>query len=685
MMMVEPAQTPETPEQPRNRLSHEPRWGRFPAALEDASRRREHGRRRGALAALFLVGSALGGCGGDGATGGGDSEAEVTDTADSASPANDVGAEGGADAADGATQPGDTTGAADTTGEDTAEDAGSLPEPEALAWTGWDNAIVYFVITDRFFDGNPANNGSYGRALDGEDEVGTFHGGDLAGLTAKLEEGYFQRLGVGAIWVTAPYEQVHGWVVGGGGGFRHYAYHGYFALDYTRMDANMGTTDELRTFVDTAHEQGIRVVFDVVMNHPGYATATDLSAFGVDVLSPGWERATPQNYYDFFDFESPEFGNWWGPQWIRADLGGGYSSPGNDPLTRTVTFLPDFKTDSPVTGIALPPFYANKSDTAAVMRPDYRVRDYLIEWLTAWVEEYGIDGFRCDTAKHVELDAWAELKEAGHAALATWRANNPEKAFADSDYADPSRPFWMTGEVFPHGVVKDAYFDNGFDSLINFDFQDAAGAALDDAVAIDPVWTSMAAALNPDPDFDVLSYLSSHDTSLFFDKWSKSSLDKQHRAAALLLLAPGGVQIFYGDENGRPIGPNGGDAMQGTRSDYRWGDNPQLLDHWRRIGVFRKRHRAVGVGAHNKLSDAPYVFSRTLAGEAGGPGDAVVVALNALGPATVSVGAVFAEGSEVRNAYDGALGIVTGGKVSFDGGSQGVILIEAASAEGEQR
>ena len=141
----------------------------------------------------------------------------------------------------------------------------------------WDNATVYFVITDRFYDGDPSNNSSYGRALDGGDEVGTFHGGDLAGLTAKLEEGYFSRLGVSALWITAPYEQIHGWVPGGSGDFKHYPYHGYYARDFTRIDANMGTPDDFTTFVAAAHSRGIRVVLDVVMNHPGYAAIQDLA------------------------------------------------------------------------------------------------------------------------------------------------------------------------------------------------------------------------------------------------------------------------------------------------------------------------------------------------------------------------------------------------------------------------
>lgn len=561
---------------------------------------------------------------------------------------------------------------ADVADSDDVQDVDTVePLPGAgIPWPGWDAGTVYFVIVDRFLDGKPSNNTSYGRQPDGEGEVATFHGGDLVGLTQKVEEGYFLGLGVSAIWITAPYEQVHGWVVASGK--RHYAYHGYYPLDFTRTDANFGTDDELGAFVDAAHAQGIRVVLDVVMNHAGYATTADLSAYGVNVLKTGWENATPANLYDLIDFQSPNFAAWWGPKWVRAEIGGGYPAPDASDLKKTVDYLPDFLTESTATDIGLPVFYANKADTRAVARPTYTVRQYLIEWLTTWVSTYGIDGFRCDTAKHVELAAWKDLSVAADAALASWRAANPDKRFPDSDYADPTKPFWMTGEVFPHGVVKDAYFDNGFDSLINFDFQNAALAALDDPKAIDGTWATYADKLNADKGFDVLSYLSSHDTSLFFERAAQKNVDKQKRAGTLLLLTPGGVQIFYGDENGRTYAGIT-DGSHQTRSDMVWGANPGLLEHWQKLGLFRKRHPAVGRGAHAKLADAPYTFKRTL------PDDQVLVVLGASGATTVDVAGVFSDGATVRDAYSGTTAVVAAGKVVFTALTAGApLLLERA-------
>ena len=169
----------------------------------------------------------------------------------------------------------------DETGYITADSEYATDENTPFSW---DNANVYFVLTDRFENGDESNDHSYGRSTTEVDassyktRVGTFHGGDLKGLTDKLNEGYFAELGTNAIWISAPYEQIHGAMCGNQ--FKHYAYHGYYVLDYTNVDANMGTAEDLKNFVDTAHSQGIRVIFDVVMNHAGYADAYTANEYG---------------------------------------------------------------------------------------------------------------------------------------------------------------------------------------------------------------------------------------------------------------------------------------------------------------------------------------------------------------------------------------------------------------------
>lgn len=486
----------------------------------------------------------------------------------------------------------------------------------------WKNATVYFVLTDRFYNGDPSNDHSYGRRSDGMQEIGTFHGGDLRGLTEKLD--YLQQLGVNVLWISSPLEQIHGWVGGGNkGDFPHYAYHGYYHLDWTKIDANMGSEADLKNLVQQAHQRGIRILFDVVMNHTGYATLADMQEFNFgrfylkseeisSVLGKNWTDWQPkqgQNWHSFNDFihfsDEKAWENWWGRAWVRADIGD-YDSPKFDDLKMSLSALPDLKTESEQ-AVQLPQFFANKGTNAQTLE-NGKVRDYLISWLSHWVRQYGIDGFRVDTAKHVEKSTWLELKQASEQALKEWQQENPKESF--------NAPFWMVGEAWGHGVFQSDYYQNGFDAMINFDFQDQAKNALACFADIEPAYREMNDKLHS---FNVLSYLSSHDTRLFFHSDSEQNIHKQKIAANLLLLSPGAVQIYYGDESGREFGATGSDPVQGTRSDMNWQDLQQdpakkvLHQHWQKLAQFRQRHPAIGAGKHQLLSTAQYfAFSRIL-------------------------------------------------------------------------
>lgn len=547
----------------------------------------------------------------------------------------------------------------------------------------WDNANVYFVMTDRFNNGNISNDGAYGRPKTDAwgSDVGTFHGGDIKGLTKKLEEGYFTDLGTNAIWITAPWEQMHGWVGGKDGDFAHYGYHGYYGLDFTEMDKSIGTIDEMREFVDLAHTKGIRVVLDVVMNHVAYPTLVDMAEYGYGDrggLAGNWipDKGQGQNWHTHNNImntnNSSAWASWWGSSWIRANNIAGYDQCGGNDQTLCVGFLPDIKTES-TSGTGLPPVLKTKFNketsgydnwivpAAKEYRKDLNVapKDYMIKWLSSWVEEFGIDGFRIDTAKHVQADKWKELKTSASSALTKWRQNNPTKPGADW-----TENFWMTGEVWGHGLGRTGtYFDNGFDSLINFSFQSANMSDLEG------LFSRYASEFNGDlPNYNMISYLSSHDKGLY----NRGNLVQ---AGTALLLLPGGVQTYYGDETARPFGATGSDPDQGSRSFMNWSSiNQGVLSHWQKIGQFRNNHIAVGAGTHMKIADSPYTFSRTY--EKGDVLDKVVVATGASGTVDVNVSGIFPDGTTVRDAYTKNEGVVSGGKAKFTAGTNGVILIE---------
>ncbi len=601
----------------------------------------------------------------------------------------------------------------------------------------WDNASVYFVITDRFKNGDKSNDHSYGRsgtsdtvpasykstfqsvagsyAATGEKDnasyesrVGTFHGGDLKGLTEYIDNGYFDALGTNAIWITAPYEQVHGGVFAGG--FKHYAYHGYYALDYTEVDANMGTEEDLHKFIDTAHEHGIRVIFDVVMNHSGYPDSYTIAEYyGADskLLTSKWQKSyfdVNESQYQWwmdYDKESQDKSNfgainytsewnnsWYTTAWERMVAGrysDGYTgTESGDEVTYCSAGLPDFKTEDS-SGKPLPDILNKKwakEDQLAKKKEETNkmlkacgygeigsasVKQYLVAWLANWVREYGVDGFRCDTAKHVTIDCWEDLNTQCNKALKVWRSNNSDKAC--SKWTDN---FWMTGEVYDQGLsmtYQGTDFSKAFDSLINFKFQGVAGQK---GSALDSTYSSYASYCNKGTKENALSYVSSHD---------KGIGARGASVGTALLLCPGGVQTYYGDETSRQAG--GGSGDQPSRSQMTWNDTA-CLANWQKVGRFRRNHIAVGAGKHKKLADSPYTFSRTYKGKATVGAEAksdyedkVVVSLpTTSGTFDVPVGDVFADKTTVVDEYSGEQYTVKDGKVTgVTCDNNGVILL----------
>lgn len=130
--------------------------------------------------------------------------------------------------------------------------------------TTWDEARIYFLLTDRFADGDSSNNG--GVEYD-PTKAESYHGGDLAGVTSKL--GYLQQLGINTIWITPIVDNIEDIV---NEELNQAAYSGYWAKDFTKLDEHLGTTEDLDTLLDEAHKRGIKVMVDIVINHAGYNT-----------------------------------------------------------------------------------------------------------------------------------------------------------------------------------------------------------------------------------------------------------------------------------------------------------------------------------------------------------------------------------------------------------------------------
>ena len=523
----------------------------------------------------------------------------------------------------------------------------------------WANATVYFLLTDRFNNGNPANDLAYGRKADGAVMRG-YLGGDLAGVTAKIKQGYFNDLGVDAIWITPPVEQIHAGTDEGTG--KSYGFHGYWAKDFTSVDANLGTEADVRELVDAAHAKGLRVLLDVVMNHTGPVTDID----------PVWPA-----------------------DWVRTGPPCTYKDAKTTVECTLVTNLPDFLTDSDKP-VALPPALLAKWKKEGREEREVRELDaffqstglprapryYLMKWHADWVRKYGFDGFRADTVKHTEPGVWKDLKRIATAAHEEWKAANPAKRLDD-------QKFYMTAEVYNYslnharkfdmggGQMVD-FFDNGFDSLINFSM------IADSKKSYESLFSSYSAALaGPLKGLSILNYLSSHDDGGPFDP----ERVRPYEAANKLMLAPGAVQLYYGDESARYLKVKDAVGDATLRSFMNWDDlesNAQrstyrvaeLRQHWARLGKFRQAHPAIGTGVHRQIASAPYTFSRILGKGKGS--DRVVVALDLPQdkPVAISVRGVFADGKTVRDYYSGKSAQVVKGSVKFDTSGPVVLIAE---------
>lgn len=221
----------------------------------------------------------------------------------------------------------------------------------------WDEAVIYFAVTDRFFDGNASNNDAYGVGdyNTGEDGGSSYHGGDFAGLNAKLD--YLQDLGVNTIWITPIVENIIDNQPDSKTGFGTYGYHGYWASDFTELNKHLGTKEEFKALLDAAHSRNMKIMVDVVLNHAGYGT---------------------EDYFN--SIVTAEDGS--AIDMIRDS---GNTVSGDDKLD-SLSGLPDFVTENE------------------------EVRNQLIEWQTDWMDEFDIDYYRVDTVKHVDNTTWAAFK-----------------------------------------------------------------------------------------------------------------------------------------------------------------------------------------------------------------------------------------------------------------------------------
>lgn len=221
----------------------------------------------------------------------------------------------------------------------------------------WDEAVIYFAVTDRFFDGDASNNDAYGVGDYNVGEKGgsSYHGGDFAGLNQKLD--YLKDLGVNTIWITPIVENITEDQHDNETDTATYGYHGYWASDFTKLNKHLGKEQQFKALLDAAHSKGMKIMVDVVLNHAGYgredyfnSILTDADGNSISMIRDSSNTISGDDKYD------------------------------------SLSDLPDFVTE-------------NKA-----------VTDQLVAWQTEWMSKYNIDYYRVDTVKHVETTTWAAFK-----------------------------------------------------------------------------------------------------------------------------------------------------------------------------------------------------------------------------------------------------------------------------------
>jgi glycosidase len=528
-----------------------------------------------------------------------------------------------------------------------------------------EDEVIYFVLPDRFANGDATNDrggAGRGRSDPGEmkgDRLRTgydpadeafYHGGDLAGLTARLD--YIQGLGATTIWLGPIFRNK---AVQGPPGHESAGYHGYWITDFTDVDPHFGTRAQLKAFIDAAHARGLKVYLDIIANHTadviqyrgcpmsgcGYRSKADYPFTrkgGVDgaPINDGFlgDQADRQTVGNFARLTRPDYAyepyvpkgeeRVKAPAWLNDPIW--YHNRGDS------RFVGESSTYGDFAGL----------DDLATENP--RVVQGLIDIYGRWIDDFGIDGYRIDTARHVNPEFWRAFVPAMQARARARGVPN----------------FHIFGEVYetePGLLAKFTRVD-GYPAVLDFAFQAAVTDVVNGKVGTDRLARLFSQdALyqgGPAAALRLPTFLGNHDMGRIghFVRAAhpQAARDEILRrvilANALMMFTRGAPVLYYGDEQGFA----GGEGDKAARQDmfatrvprYATGDlldgAPAAGDHFRTDGALYRaisdmaRIRAAepalrrGLQVVRAADDAPGLFavSRQVAGRGG----EVVVAFN---------------------------------------------------------
>ncbi|MEU7059437.1 pullulanase-type alpha-1,6-glucosidase [Streptomyces sp. NPDC046197] len=548
----------------------------------------------------------------------------------------------------------------------------------------------YFVMPDRFANGDTSNDrgGLTGsRLATGYDptDKGFYQGGDLKGLTGRLD--YIKGLGTTAIWLAPVFKNQP---VQGTGSNASAGYHGYWITDFTKVDPHFGTNKDLETLIAKAHAKGMKVFFDVITNHT--ADVVDYEGQSHDYLSKG---AFPYLTKDGRPFDDADY----------ADGTKKFPAVGTSSFPRTPT-VPAAEKDLKVPSwLNDPTMYHNRGDsTYAGENATYGDFSGLDDLWTErpevvrgmekiyqrWVKDFGVDGFRIDTVKHVGMEFWTQ-----------WATALDRYAAAQG-----RRNFFMFGEVYSADTsVTSPYVTQGrLDATLDFPFQDAARSYASQGGSARKLASVFGADYKYTTDkanaYEQVTFLGNHDMGrigYFLKQDNPKATDaellaKDRLANELMFLSRGNPVVYYGDEQGFTGSGGDKDARQTmfasrvadyldddeigtdrTHASDSYDPDAPLYRQIARLAKLRKDNPALtdGVQTERYAADGPgiYAFTRTDARS----GAEYVVALNNAGEARTATFATGSAGMTYRGVYG------TTGSVRSDAGNQVTLTVPAGS------
>ncbi|MET3936275.1 alpha-amylase family glycosyl hydrolase [Arthrobacter sp. OAP107] len=489
----------------------------------------------------------------------------------------------------------------------------------------------YFVMADRFSNGDAGNDqGGLGPdpMVSGFDPTrkGFYNGGDLKGLLDKID--YIQGLGTTAIWLTPSFKNKAVQPEDNSAG-----YHGYWVTDFTQIDPHLGTNAELKALIDEAHSRGMKVYFDIITNHTadviGYKEGARTGYVSKD-------RA-PYRTAAGVAFDDRDFAGRADFPKLDAETSFPYT-PVLDPAEQNLK-VPAWLND--------PTLYHNRGDTTFAGENSsygdffglddlFTEHPAVVAGMTdiyeTWIRDFGVDGFRIDTMKHVNDEFWQQF---GPEVLAYARAHGKDE-------------FFMFGEVFDTSKSFTSQFTtrNRMQAVLDFPFQDAArnfASKSHDAKELETFFAADDWYTDADSNvYQLPTFLGNHDMGRIgsFISTDNPDADGAERVARdelaheLMYFSRGNPVIYYGDEQGF-TGPGGDqDARQtlfaskvpdyldddllgtdATHATDNFNTGHPLYAKIRELAQLTKDHPALRDGAHQHryASDGPgiYAFSRT--------------------------------------------------------------------------